>query len=69
MGNKNSTSNPSQEDFNLLATQTGKSVEEIKEIYEDFVRDFPDGKISKEDFQKYFPVCFSFLLFTSNYFK
>ena len=61
MGNKNSTSNPSQEDFDLLATQTGKSVEEIKEIYGDFVSDFPDGKISKEDFLKNFPVSF-FLL-------
>ena len=60
MGNKNSTSNPSQEDFDLLASQTGKSVEEIKEIYEDFVSDFPDGKISKEDFLKNFPVSFFF---------
>ena len=62
MGNKNSTSNPRQEDFDLLATLTGKSKREIREIYKHFVKDFPDGKISKEDFFKHYTVYFLFHL-------
>ena len=58
MGNINSTYKLSQEDLEFLATQTGQCKEELYESFENFICQYPDGKISKETFQKCFPVCF-----------
>ena len=56
MENQASTSNLSQEDFDLMATQTEISRETIKEIYEEFMTEYPNGIISKENFLKELPV-------------
>ena len=56
MENQASTSNLSQEDFDLMTTQTGISRETIKEIYEEFMKEYPNGIISKENFLKELPV-------------
>ena len=56
MENQASTFNLSQEDFDLMTTQTGISRETIKEIYEEFMTEYPNGIISKENFLKELPV-------------
>ena len=59
MGNKISARKLTQEDFDLLANEIGKSKEDIKKYYEDFLILFPDGKAPKEKFLKWFPVRFA----------
>ena len=56
MESVDSTTIPSQEDFDVMATQTGLSRETIKEIYQEFMTEYPDGVISQENFLKELPV-------------
>ena len=59
MGNYNSSSNLSQQELDILATQTNLSKEEITTLYVDLRRKFPEGKVPKEvkrTFVKLLPV-------------
>ena len=61
MGNKKSAPKLTQEDLDVIAKELGKTIEDIKEYYEKFLRLFPEGKAPKEDFLKWFPVRFNLL--------
>ena len=57
MGNKHSISELSQENLDLLKTQTGWSEEEIKEQYEEFMTLSHNGKVAKDVLLEKFQVC------------
>jgi len=46
------------EDIKLLNVQTNFSEEDIRKFYDDFIRDFPSGKVAKEDVRKLYRKIF-----------